>query len=56
MKKDEDISFVEGFNTFFSTVNQWFPRLKGIGKTFSQNDFNLKNVAYKEYNTSYVWL
>ncbi len=49
-------SYGEGFDVYCSQVNRWFLRLKGIGKTFGENDFNLKKVAYKEYNTSYLWM
>jgi|SRR5680860_1705478 len=49
-------SYGEGFDKYCSKVNRWIPKLKGIGKTFRENDFNLKKVAYKEYNTSYLWM
>ncbi len=49
-------SYGEGFDEYCAKVNRWIPELKGISKTFSENDFNLKKVAYKEYNTSYLWI
>lgn len=49
-------SYGGGFEVYCAKVNRWVPELKGIGKTFSENDFNLKKVAYKEYNTSYLWM
>jgi len=49
-------SYGEGFDTYCSKVNRWIPQLKGIGKTFGENDFNLKKVAYKEYNTTFLWM
>ncbi|MGB5378534.1 methyltransferase family protein [Muriicola sp.] len=45
-----------GFDVYSSNVNRWIPKLQGIGKTFAENDFNLKKVAYKEYNTSFIWM
>ncbi len=49
-------SYGEGYDVYCSQVNRWIPNLKGIGKTFRENDFNLKKVAYKEYNTSFIWM
>ena len=49
-------AYGSGFDTYCSKVDRWLPNLKGIGKTFSENDFNLKKVAFKEYNTSYLWM
>ncbi len=49
-------SYGTGFDVYCSKVNRWIPKLKGIGATFRENDFNLKKVAYKEYNTSYLWM
>lgn len=49
-------TFGQGFDVYCAKVNRWLPELKGIAKTFSENDFNLKKVAYKEYNTSYLWM
>lgn len=48
--------FGSGFEDYCRNVNRWLPNLKGIGKTFSSNSFNLKKVLYKEYNTTYVWM
>ncbi|NNE75678.1 MAG: hypothetical protein HKN31_01245 [Pricia sp.] len=48
-------AYGKGFATYCANVNRWVPELKGIGKTFKENDFNLKKVAYKEYNTTYLW-
>lgn len=49
-------SYGAGFDIYCSQVNRWFPKLKGIRETFKSNDFNLKKVAFKEYNTSYLWM
>ena len=49
-------SYGAGFDTYCAKVNRWIPKLKGIKNTFSENDFNLKKVAFKEYNTSYLWM
>lgn len=49
-------SYGAGFDVYCSKVNRWVPELKGIGKTFREDDFNLKKVAFKEYNTSYLWM
>jgi len=49
-------SYGEGFDAYCEKVNRWMPELRGMGKTFRENDFNLKKVAYKEYNTSYLWI
>ncbi len=49
-------SYGEGFDAYCAKVNRWIPKFKGIGKTFSENSFNLKKVAYKEYNTTYLWM
>lgn len=48
--------FGSGFNDYCDRVNRWMPKWNGIGKTFAENDFNLKKVAYKEYNTSFIWM
>lgn len=49
-------SYGAGFDVYCAKVNRWIPELNGIVKTFSENDFNLKKVAFKEYNTSYLWM
>lgn len=49
-------SYGTGFDIYCSQVNRWFPKLKGISATFKSNDFNLKKVVFKEYNTSYLWM
>ncbi len=49
-------SYGESFDVYCSRVDRWIPRLKGIGKTFKENDFNLKKIVFKEYNTSYLWM
>lgn len=49
-------SYGGGFDVYCAKVNRWIPELKGIGTTFKENDFNLKKVAFKEYNTSYLWM
>lgn len=49
-------AYGEGFDKYCSKVNRWIPQLKGIRNTFNETDFNLKKVAYKEYNTSYLWM
>lgn len=49
-------SYGKGFDKYCSNVNRWFPKLKGAGKTFRENHFNFKKVAFKEYNTSYLWI
>ena len=59
VKAEEDFlrkTFGLGFDEYCSKVNRWLPDLQGIRKTFSQNNFNLRKVAYKEYNTSYLWM
>jgi protein-S-isoprenylcysteine O-methyltransferase Ste14 len=48
--------FGPGFDDYCRNVNRWLPNLKGIGKTFASNSFNLKKVFYKEYNTTYAWM
>jgi membrane protein DedA with SNARE-associated domain len=37
-------------------VNRWFPRLKGIGKTFGSMQFNWKRWILKEHTTQFIWL
>jgi protein-S-isoprenylcysteine O-methyltransferase Ste14 len=49
-------SYGSGFFIYCSKVNRWIPDLKGIGTTFRENDFNLKKVIFKEYNTTYLWM
>lgn len=49
-------TYGEGYHTYCSKVNRWIPDLKCIGKTFQENDFDLKKVVFKEYNTSYLWI
>ncbi len=48
--------FGSGFDDYCAKVNRWVPNLKGIAKTFQSNQFNLKKVFYKEYNTTYIWM
>ncbi len=48
--------FGAGFDTYCSKVNRWLPNLKGIVNTFKSNEFNLKKIFYKEYNTSFIWM
>lgn len=48
--------FGPGFDAYCKRVNRWVPKLNGIGKTFSENDFNFKKVLFKEYNASFLWM
>lgn len=59
VRAEEDFlrkKFGEGFDEYSARVNRWLPNLKGVGKTFGENDFNLTKVAFKEYNTTYIWM
>ena len=47
--------FKEGFQDYCNKVNRWIPRIKGINKTFYENEFKFKKIIYKEYNTTFVW-
>ncbi|WP_339713853.1 isoprenylcysteine carboxylmethyltransferase family protein [uncultured Kriegella sp.] len=49
-------SYGGGFDNYCASTNRWIPRLKGIGDTFRKNDFDLKKVVFKEYNTTYLWM
>lgn len=48
--------FGPGFDAYCRNVNRWIPKLKGIGKTFNNMQFNWKRWILKEYNTQFVWL
>ena len=48
--------FGSGFEVYCAKVNRWLPNVKGIGTTFQDNDFNVRKVVFKEYNTTYLWL
>lgn len=48
--------FGAAFDAYCEEVNRWFPKLNGLGATFGQNNFDLKKVFFKEYNTTYMWL
>ncbi len=59
VRAEEDFlrgKFGPGFDDYCQKVNRWLPNLKGIGQTFKQNEFNLKKVFFKEYNTSFIWM
>ena len=47
--------FKEGYKDYCNKVNRWIPKIKGLSKTFSENEFKLKKIIYKEYNTTFVW-
>ena len=48
--------FGKAFDDYTRNVNRWFPKFKGIGKTFSAMEFNWKRWLIKEYNTQFIWL
>ncbi len=48
--------FGQQFNNYCTSVNRWFPRLSGIGKTFSSMHFNWKRYILKEHTTTFIWL
>jgi protein-S-isoprenylcysteine O-methyltransferase Ste14 len=48
--------FGQQFNDYCARVNRWFPRLSGIGKTFSTMHFNWKRYIIKEHTTTFIWL
>ena len=47
--------FKEGYKDYCNRVNRWIPKIRGLNKTFSENEFKLKKIIYKEYNTTFVW-
>ena len=47
--------FKEGYKDYCNKVNRWIPKIRGLSKTFSENEFKLKKIIYKEYNTTFVW-
>ena len=47
--------FKEGYMDYCNRVNRWIPKIRGLNKTFSENEFKLKKIIYKEYNTTFVW-
>tara|TARA_B100000945_G_C20306422_1_gene560582 strand:+ start:243 stop:953 length:711 start_codon:yes stop_codon:yes gene_type:complete len=47
--------FKEGYNDYCTKVDRWIPRISGLNKTFSENEFKFKKILYKEYNTTFVW-
>jgi len=48
--------FGSGFDDYCQKVNRWIPSLKGITKVFKNNNFDIKKVIFKEYNTTFVWM
>jgi len=48
--------FGSGFDDYCAKVNRWLPKLRGIGRTFRENSFDLKKVFYKEYNSTFLWM
>lgn len=48
--------FGASFDAYTQKVHRWIPNLKGIGKTFSEMEFNWKRWLTKEYNTQFIWL
>lgn len=48
--------FGQGFVTYTERVHRWFPKLRGIFRTFSSMKFNWKRWLIKEYGTQFVWL
>ncbi len=47
--------FKDGYKDYCFKVNRWIPRIRGINKTFNENEFKIKKIIYKEYNTTFVW-
>lgn len=47
--------FGAGYTAYCEKVNRWLPNLRGVADTFKSNDFDLKNVFFREYNTTYLW-
>ena len=48
--------FGQRFDEYCKKVNRWFPKLKGIGKTFGSMQFNWKRWILKEHTTQLIWL
>ena len=44
------------FDEYCKKVNRWWPRLKGIGKTFGDMQFNWRRWVLKEHTTQFIWL
>ena len=49
------LKFKEDYKDYCNKVNRWIPKMSGLSKTFSENEFKLKKIIYKEYNTTFVW-
>ena len=48
--------FGTDFDDYCKKVPRWFPKLKGIGKTFKSMRFNWKRWVLKENTTQFIWL
>lgn len=48
--------FGPGYDEYCKHVNRWIPSLKGIGKTFSEMEFNWKRWILREHTTQFIWL
>ncbi len=48
--------FGPGFDEYCKKVNRWIPNLSGIGKTFSEMEFNWKRWILREHTTQFIWL
>lgn len=48
--------FGSGFEEYCRQVNRWWPRLKGLGATFSSMQFKWKRWILKEHTTQFIWL
>ena len=48
--------FGSGFDDYCRNVNRWWPKLNGLGATFTSMEFKWRRWILKEYNTQYIWL
>lgn len=49
-------NFGEEYDEYCRKVNRWFPRLKGITRTFASMKFHWKRWLLKEHTTQFIWL
>jgi protein-S-isoprenylcysteine O-methyltransferase Ste14 len=48
--------FGEAYVQYQKQANRWFPKLKGLGDTFSEMTFKWKRVFIEEYNSTFLWM